>query len=337
MLLSEAKDKFLQWAKSERNLAVPTVKAYSGDLDSIITALGDQPADQVTGEILRTHFANVASIQAYADTTVRRRIASTKVFFSFLEREGLLQESPGKSLHGRYSVARRLPRVMTSREIRALLRATRRNQERGMGVGRGWNLAARLPESYRYLRDISILETLFLTGLRIGELVALDCSDVNPTDGTIRVLGKGRRERFAFLSNDEVLAVMRSYLRARGQLRVTESALYLNSRMERMKIHSLEYLFEKYCRQARIRRHYTPHCLRHTMATMLLNNGADIRVVQELLGHRSIVTTQIYTEVSSSKKRRALARFSGRRRIDPGPIDAAMLQPRAVEAVQGDS
>lgn len=325
MLLTDARDRFLQWARCERNLAIPTIRAYAGDLACLVSAFGDAPVDSVTGETLRAYFADVTTTGGYADATVRRRIASSKVFFGFLEREGILPESPARAVHGRYTVTRRLPKVLSAREVRALLRATRRAPLHDRTTGRGRNLLRPLPEPYHYLRDISILETLFLTGVRIGELVALNCSDVNPSDGSVRVLGKGRRERFAFLSNDDVLVVMRSYLRARSQLGAEDPALYLNSELRRMSIYSVEFIFEKYCKLARIRRHFSPHCLRHTMATMLLNNGADIRVVQELLGHRTIVTTQIYTEVSSSQKRRALTKFSGRRQIDPGPMDLAMF------------
>jgi integrase/recombinase XerD len=327
MLLTQASDKFLNWAKLERNLAVPTIKAYTCDLAALAAALGDQPVEEITGDGIRGHFARVAAGNRYADTTVRRRVASCKVFFGFLEREGIVTDSPARALYGRYTIMRRLPKVMTSREIRSLLRATRRVPVPGPSPGNGRDSATQLPEQYRYLRDISLLETLFLTGLRIGELVALNCADVNPSDGSIRVLGKGRRERIAFLSNEEVLLVMRSYLRARSQVRTDENALYLNSKMKRMSIYSVEFLFKQYCKKAHIRRHYTPHCLRHTMATMLLNNGADIRVVQELLGHRTIVTTQIYTEVSSSQKRRALARFSGRGGFNLGPVDLAFTPP----------
>ena len=326
MLLSEAQLIFLSWGRSERNLSEPTLRAYACDIISIIRSLGNVSLDHLTGEILRGYFANLVATGDYADTTIRRRMASAKVFFRFLEQEGWLSSSPARSLHGRYSIARRLPKVMSPREARAFLKAVRRpDSRRRTGAGA---VGCQLTDSSRYfwyIRDVSIFETLFLTGLRIGELTALDCSDVNLADASLRVMGKGRRERYTFLSNPDVLEAMRTYLKVRAEVESESPALYLDSRRGRMSIYSVEFAFEKHCRRARIKRHYTPHCLRHTMATMLLNNGADIRVVQELLGHRSILTTQIYTEVSSAQKRRALSRFSGRNTLNPGPIDSELL------------
>lgn len=332
MLLTEARGRFLGWAKSERNLSPSTLRAYGGDIELLVRGLGDRPVAEISGERLREDFASISATQNYADTTIRRRIASAKVFFGFLEQEGETALSPARSLRGRYTIAKRLPRVMTSREVRAFLNGIRRSKARGLVEGGTADATSRLPVAYRYLRDVSLFETLFLTGLRVGELVGLDCSDLNLTDGSIRVLGKGRRERIAFLSNSEVLEVMKAYVHLRCSLHCGTTALYLNSRFERMSIYSVEFLFGKYCRTARIKRHYTPHCLRHTMATMLLNNGADIRVVQELLGHRTIVTTQIYTEVSSVQKRKALLRFSGRNSIDLGPLDRRLIESGLIRA-----
>jgi integrase/recombinase XerD len=332
MLLSEARERFLTWARSERNLSSPTLRAYGGDLKLLIRELGDRPVVEVSGDRLREYFASLSAAQNYADTTIRRRIASAKVFFGFLELERETALSPARSLRGRYTIAKRLPKVMTPREVRSFLHGIRRSQaQHFVGVEVAHSTTSLAP-AYRYLRDVSLFETLFLTGLRVGELVGLDCSDLNLSDGSIRVLGKGRRERIAFLSNPEVLEVVKAYVHIRSRLPCETTALYLNSRLERMSIYSVEFLFGKYCRAARIKRHYTPHCLRHTMATMLLNNGADIRVVQELLGHRTIVTTQIYTEVSSVQKRKALARFSGRNSIDLGPLDMSLIASGLVRA-----
>lgn len=328
MLASEANLLFLRWAKSERNLTELTIRAYGCDNRQMIRRLGNLPVSEITGELLRDYFARPSLTRKYADTTMRRRIATAKVFFRFLEQEHWIRESPAKAIRGSYSIARRLPRVMSAREVRALLQSVRRPNITSRVSSEPIGLPDRILNSHtRYLRDISIFETLFLTGLRIGELTALDCSDVSLADGSIRVMGKGRRERYAYLSNLDVLETMRAYLRVRERIDVPTAALYLDSRLQRMSIYAVEFAFRKHARRARIKRHYTPHCLRHTMATMLLNNGADLRVVQELLGHRTIVTTQIYTEVSSAHKRRAIARYSGRNSLNLGPIATAEALP----------
>ena len=167
----------------------------------------------------------------------------------------------------------------------------------------------------RIYRNRVILEILFSTGMRIGELVALNIRDVNLQERTILIFGKGRKERIIYISSDEVLVAIKKYLVYRNRIKTKSSALFLNRDNERLSIFSIENIFKKYCKIAKIKKHYTPHCLRHTMATMLLNNGADIREVQEILGHASIVTTQIYTEVSSKHKKKVLMKFNHRNRI----------------------
>jgi integrase/recombinase XerD len=320
MRLSEASSRFLEWAKVERNLAEPSLRAYTSDLRFLTSGVGDVSVDTVTVDLLRHHFSREGGHRGYSPATIRRRIATAKVFFGFLETDGIVVSSPTRAMRGRYELVRRLPKVMARREVSALLRAARRPLSKAPPPKAITPSGPDPTGRYAYIRDICILEILFLTGLRVGELVALDVPDVSLPDGSIRVLGKGRRERYAYLPNAEVSGVVDIYLRSRRGIQCETAALFLNSRFERMSIFSVEGLFEKYCRKAKIRRHYTPHCLRHTMATMLLENGADIRVVQELLGHRTIVTTQIYTEVCASQKRRALVRFSGRNSLDPGPM-----------------
>ena len=212
-------------------------------------------------------------------------------------------------------MVRRLPKVMSAREVRSLLRSISKEGDQRTRRQAKFNDGSNVSRRDLTLRDLSIFEILFSTGMRIGELAALDLSDINPVHGSIRLLGKGRRERIAYLANSETLGVVCAYIELRRMVHVPSASLYLNSRLDRISINSIEFLFRKYSRRARIRHHFTPHCLRHTMATMLLANGADIRVVQEILGHRTITTTQIYTEVSSMQKRKALAKFGGRNQM----------------------
>ena len=170
-------------------------------------------------------------------------------------------------------------------------------------------------KALRSLRDFCIIDLLFSTGMRIGELAALNLEDIRFQERTIKIFGKGRKERAIYVSSDETCELLRMYLSVRRPVSDPKCPLFLNKNGSRLSIYSIENIFSKYCRKGRIKNHYTPHCLRHTMATMMLDNGANIRVVQEILGHSSIVTTQIYTEVSLGKKRQELNRFSQRNRF----------------------
>lgn len=304
MDFTTAIQQFLYCRRVDRNLSEKTLKAYNSDLSSLQEFLGQRSVEEVGIHDLRGYIARQGT-RCLKDTTIRRRIASIKAFFAYLEEEETISFSPARKLRYQFKVTRRLPRVLSRNEIRRLLTTASRMAH---GVGTGTNQSVRF-------RNRIILEVLFSTGMRVGELVALNDGDVDLHTRTIRILGKGRRERLIYLSSDEVLELLQGYTRLRRQIASDSSALFLNRFGGRLSIFSVEKMFSTYLSNARIKRHYTPHCLRHTMATLLLSNGADIRAVQEILGHSSIVTTQIYTEVSGDRKRRVLSRFNERNRI----------------------
>jgi len=322
---------FVSAASADRNLSPLTLRAYAGDLRLFARTLGVRDVGAITTDDLRRYVDTLCGLGRYQGTTVRRRLATLKVFFRFLEEERIISDSPAMRLHGRYTVIRRLPRVMSLREVRALLRACRREVVRSKT--RQTEPETRLSvdsATFRALRDLAAFELLFATGMRIGELVALSVTDVDFEERSVRILGKGRRERLTFISSDEALEAIRDYVALRTSVPSMVPSLMLNKFGRQLTIYSVENAFGKHCRLARIRGHYTPHCLRHTMATMLLNNGADIRSVQEILGHRTISTTQIYTEVTIGQKRRTMMKFHARNSMHLNPRTAPLLPPQAL-------
>lgn len=330
METGEAVRRFLGAAAIERNLSRLTVKAYAGDLRRFLKTVEAPQVEGVTADDLRRFIEGMEKLGTLQDTTIRRHVATLKAFFKFLEEEQILDDSPARRLRGHFTVTRRLPRVMSLREIRSLLRLCRKRVLEFEISGRLAREGKPFDSSlFRALRNLAMFELLFATGMRIGELVALDISDVNLQDGTVRILGKGRRERMAFISSGEALQAVRDYTALRSSLSSACTALVLNKNGGRLTIYSVENAFARCCREARIKRSYTPHCLRHTMATMLLNNGADIRSVQEILGHRTIITTQIYTEVSIGQKRRTMLKFHERNRMHLDRMRAESPEPPA--------
>jgi integrase/recombinase XerC len=220
--------------------------------------------------------------QGYAKTTVARRLAAVRSWCRFLCRQGTLAASPADGLRGPRQ-NRPLPHFLSEADLTRLLETPPADAPLG-------------------LRDRAILETLYSAGLRVSELTGLDVDDVDLDSGLATVRGKGKRERLALLGKP-ALAALRRWLAARGGLEKARgrSAVFLNKNGTRLTSRSVGRLLEKYLALAGLDPRTSPHTLRHSFATHLLDRGADIRSVQELLGHRSLATTQIYTHVTTTR------------------------------------
>ncbi|MEK3724049.1 tyrosine-type recombinase/integrase [Paenibacillus sp. FSL H8-0034] len=166
------------------------------------------------------------------------------------------------------------------------------------------------------MRNNAIIELLFSTGIRIGELVNINIADLDFTQQTLLIFGKGRKERMLYLSSLEVIDVIKEWLDARSQLKPSCDALFINKYGNRLTIFSIEDIYYKYRDTSKINEKSTPHYLRHTFATHLLDNGADLRAVQEILGHSNVSTTEIYTEVSVQRKKDVLSKYNPRNQLN---------------------
>lgn len=316
MKIESSIETFLNAIVVERNLSERTLEAYKSDLKIFSQIFKQREIEQITTEDVREFIELLEMNHHYKDTTIKRKIATLKVFFNFIEQEGIIVDSPTRKIRQKYKIAKRLPKVLSERELKKLLNASY-NEIKILQNQEGKNNALDLKNNNltRAYRDCAILEILFSTGMRIGELVKLNVNGINLQERTILIFGKGRKERIIYLSSDEVLGAIKQYLIYRKNIQTSMQALFLNRDKERLSIYSIENIFKKYCKKAKIKNHYTPHCLRHTIATMLLYNGADIRAVQEILGHASVITTQIYTEVSQKHKKKVLTKFNPRNRM----------------------
>lgn len=263
-----------------------TVKAYAEDLRQFVefASVADVTnADAVETQLLRSYLLHLANINL-ARASRARKTAALRSFFAFLARRGVIPRSPATGLRSP-KTERRLPKFLRDDEISALLSAP---STEPLG-----------------LRDRALLETLYATGMRAGELVKLSVTDVDFDEGVIRVIGKGDKERVTLLGREAVTVILR-YLKAGRPTLVAQTgeddgALFVNRFGKRLSDRGVRKLFDKYCAQASAHLKITPHVLRHTFATHLLNNGADLRLVQELLGHASVATTQLYTHVTTER------------------------------------
>lgn len=301
----ELVEKFLEVSKIEKNLSVRTLKAYACDLKAFLIFFKSKRIRTIDIDDLRGYLSHLEKGNL-SDTTIRRKLATLKVFFSFLEDEELIELSPTRKLKKKYRVYQRLPKVMSPEEVKNLLGAAH-NGVKHTKNGSGFNMSR-----FKRLRDCAMLEILFSTGIRIDELVKINIYDLDLDRKTLLISGKGRKERLLYLSCDEVISAVKRYFEYSVKLAPETNALFLNRFGKRLSVHSIGNIFKEYSQMAGISRRFTPHCLRHTMATMLIENGADVRSVQEILGHSRISTTEIYLSVSKRRKQEVLTRFNGR-------------------------
>lgn len=287
--------RFLRYLVVERNASELTIKSYREDLTSLLDYFtredGSAPTPGELTPVDLREFVSALNEAGYAKASISRRLASLRSFFRFAQREGLVDQNPAKPLRNPRT-GRKLPHFLSTEEMQQLLSA---------------------PSKHEYLgcRDVAILETMYSAGLRVSETVGMNDEDLDLSEAIVRVRGKGKRERLAPLGS-YALEALGAWLDVR-ELAAPQSAggqapVFVNRFGRRLTTRSVARMLEKYLKQAGLDQRTSPHTLRHSFATHLLDHGADIRSVQELLGHKSLTTTQIYTHVSLAGLRAAYDR-----------------------------
>ena len=311
LVMLEAAKRFLQYLQVEKNASDLTLKSYKEDLEALTEYLFDlyegriPTPSEITTVQLRGYLAAMHEA-GYAKSTIARRLASLRSFYRFGQRERWAEDNLAKPLRNPHGLKWDPPHVLSTEEIRKLLEAPPTDEPFG-------------------IRDRAMLETMYSAGVRVSELIGINLGDLGLTEGLVRVRGKGRKERFAPLGSYAIKAI-RSWFVPRkallagkmdilGRVRAvpkrskaakipsntlpSETPLFLNKFGGRMTTRSTARMLIKYLQQTGLNPKTSPHTLRHSFATHLLNNGADIRSVQELLGHKSLITTQIYTHLDT--------------------------------------
>jgi len=286
-------ERFLDHLLVERGLSRHTIAAYRRDLGRYAASLrgrGVRDASRAAARNVAAHIADVSASthgdgQRYRATSVVRALSSIRAFHRFLMREGETDVDPTAGVV-RPKLPQRLPRPLSVDDVGRLL------AQPGSSTAQG-------------LRDRAVLETLYGAGLRVSELVGLDVDDVDLEEGRVRVLGKGSKERDVPIGRYAMDAIAAYLTRVRPEIATprSRSALFLNLRGGRLTRQGCTGILERHASAARLRTRVSPHTLRHSFATHLLEGGADVRVVQELLGHASVATTQVYTLVSKDHLR----------------------------------
>ena len=279
---------YIRWLQAERNLSAYTLRNYETDLRAFFRYLEEQDGSAITAVdrlVLRRYLAELRA-QGMAAASIVRKVSAIRSFYRFLAREGRVAQDPLIGVRGPKK-EKRLPSFLAPRQVLSILAAVQGDGPKG-------------------LRDRAIVELFYAAGLRLSELVGLDTRDVDIDERQVRVLGKGNKERIALMGRAAGAALQRYLDEGRPALirQPQERALFLNKQGGRLSARAVQLLLRRCALKAGLDERVFPHLLRHTFATHMLDGGADLRVVQELLGHARATSTQIYTHVSDEEQKR---------------------------------
>ena len=293
MRLDRAVDLFLEGYFSTCERSEKTVRAYATDLRQFLAGRPQTVRlDAVSPEDIEA-WALTLKKKGLAPTTLRRKFAVLRIFFNYWTRKAVLDRSPLWLLRLNFGKAKQLLRTVSARDMRRILEQVRRRLPPQADSRRSTGVA-----TFLHARNRALVEVLFATGIRVGEAAALRTSDLDLDARSALIRGKGSRERLAFLADEPSFTSVRAYLSLRAARNPPNERLFLSRTGAPLSPQGISLALQRVARSAGVDTHVTPHMLRHTAATYLLRNGADLRVVQEFLGHASITTTQRYTHLT---------------------------------------
>lgn len=285
---------FLNFCRFSKNLGEKTITAYRSDLELYANYVTLHPGDNIMDYI------SVLS-ENHKTSTIKRHLASIKQFFKYVYRNNRL-ENPLLQFEFKLKTEKTLPRTIPVHSVKKLLTAAEKQRHDSLSPF----------QTFQTIRNVAILDLLCSTGIRIGEAAAIRLMDIDLRTRIILIHGKGKKERLIYLSCAETVDNLKAWISFRKALDIDHDFLFVNRNKSPISIHAIEDIFYKYRDLAAINPNATPHYLRHTFATNLLANGADLRAVQEILGHSNIAITERYTEVTTTRKIKVLKKFNYR-------------------------
>ena len=321
MKLNEGIKEFLKYIEKERRLSEKTYISYSSDLQIFSEWIGgEKDIKKISENLLVKYFTEIYESDKYQDSTIKRRIAAVRAFYKFLEMKNHIASSPMNKIAKGFRVKRKLPKTLSKQEVGKLLVAPiieRKMLERELEIRKLSSQAIKRTEQAieDTVRDKAILEILFSTGLRLSELINLETEKINFGEGTIHITGKGNKERELYINSDDVLIALKEYYNLRMKKGSKTKKFFVNRNGKELHANAVQKMFKQYRVKAGIKKEITPHSLRHTLAVMLLEAGADLKSVQDILGHNTIATTQIYTLISPDSKKKVMLKYNPRKRL----------------------
>ena len=311
ILLDDCIKGFIFHCQYEKNLSQQTINAYSIDLGQFQLCVNEQNINPDVNGISKDLIKNyLQTIYHFKPKTVKRKIASLKAMFNYLEYENDGFINPFRKIKIRFKEPQTLPMVMTIGEVKKILGVLYDDLNNNLKT-----------EAYTYkaqIRNIAIVELLFATGIRISELCNLKTSDIDLKTGIIKVFGKGSKERIIQLCNSDIKSVLKKYRKLYANRIEGNACFFINRLGQPISTQSVRLMLHRYVRKSGISKCITPHTFRHTFATLLLEESVDIRYIQSMLGHSTITTTQIYTHINTESQKRILATKHPRRKLSFG-------------------
>jgi integrase/recombinase XerC len=302
MQVCKAREQYVRWLFVTRDLSPHTVRAYGADIAALERHLGIRASVTEIDRDRLVAFMEVQRAAGLSSTTLRRRASGLRGFCRWLLLRRLLDNDPWTDVTVAVGRARKLPRIVPTHDLDCLLRSLR--QSAGVGdVGQPEGLLAR-PHECTTLLAVALMVA---TGMRVAETVSTKASDVDLPGRSLRIVGKGRREREVFLPNEWITGLMTAYLRTREALGLEHPHLLFNWHHDPLTAAAMRSRLARAANAAGLTANVTPHMLRHTAATQLIEAGVDIRYIQRLLGHASLTTTELYTHVSDLALRRVVS------------------------------
>ena len=286
MRLEDKLAAYLECCEYRKELDRKTLKAYRIDLRQYFEYICVDEPDKEKIEEYVTHLH-----KSYKQKTVKRKIASIKAFYNYLEETEIIAESPFRKIKVKFKETVTLPRIIPREEIEKLLNHMYQCLNENDKASRKF-----------MLRDVAVIEVFFATGARVYEISNIRDDSINLNTGLIRLMGKGGKERYVQISNTSILEVLKKYYDENEQSIKKSGYFFVNNRESRYTEQSIRLMLKKYTKQAGIERNITPHMFRHSFATYLIEEGVDVSCVQQILGHSSIKTTQIYIHIAAKKQ-----------------------------------
>lgn len=293
-------ENYLEYCEYRKELDKKTLKAYRIDLNQYFESLNCEEPEKAEIENYITDLH-----KRYKQKTVKRKIASIKAFYNYLEEEELIRENPFRRIKVKFKETMLLPRIIPREEIEQLLNCMYTYPEKRSEE-----------ESKYWFRDIAVVETLFATGARVYEVSNIRADCVNLNSGLIRIMGKGGKERYVQIGEESIIKILKKYYNYNERAIKESGYFFVNRRGNQFSEQSIRLMIKKYTKSAEIERNITPHMFRHSMATYLIEEGVDISCVQQILGHSSINTTQIYIHVAAKKQAEMLKSKHPRKKMN---------------------
>lgn len=292
--------RYLEYCEFRKELDWNTLKAYRIDLMQFFEYVKeDIPGkEKIEDYITELH-------KKFKQKTIKRKIASVKAYYNYLVESEIISDTPFRKIKVKFKESIILPRIIPREEIEQILNCMYAQENR------------KNVKAYKYwLRDIAVIETLFATGARVYEISNIREDSVNLNTGLIRIMGKGGKERYVQIASSEILGVLKNYYKENAEDIKQSGFFFVNNRGCRFTEQSIRLMLKKYTKLAGVERNITPHMFRHSFATYLIEEGVDISCVQQILGHSSIKTTQIYIHVAAKRQAEILRELHPRNRMN---------------------